>query len=60
MDESYDMGSYDPEMDGFVPPEISLRSLQIGDKIGEGSFSEVYRGVVTNADGASENVVAKA
>ena len=60
MDESYDMGSYDPEMDGFVPPEISLRSLKIGDKIGEGAFSEVYRGVVTNADGASENVVAKA
>ena len=60
VDESYDMGSYDPEMDGFVPPEISLRSLKIGDKIGEGAFSEVYRGVVEGADGASERVVAKA
>lgn len=60
MDESYDMGSYDPEMDGFVPPEISLRSLKIGDKIGEGAFSEVYRGVVEGADGTSERVVAKA
>ena len=60
VDESYDMGSYDPEMDGFVPPEISLRSLKIGDKIGEGAFSEVYRGVVEGADGTSGGVVAKA
>ena len=54
------MGSYDPEMDGYVPPEISLRSLKIGDKIGEGSFSEVYRGVVEGEDGSSQNVIAKA
>ena len=39
MHESYDMGSYDPEMDGYVPPEISLRSLRVGEKIGEGLFS---------------------
>ena len=54
------MGSYDPEMDGYVPPEISLRSLTIGEKIGEGSFSEVYRGVVRGEDGSCENVIAKA
>ena len=54
------MGSYDPEMDGFVPPEISLRSLKIGDKIGAGAFSEVYRGGVEGADGTSERVIAKA
>lgn len=60
MDESYDMGSYDPEMDGYVPPEISLRSLKIGDKIGEGSFSEVYRGVVEGDDGTCVDVIAKA
>ena len=60
VDESYDMGSYDPEMDGYVPPEISLRALKIGDKIGEGSFSEVYRGVVENDDGTLVDVIAKA
>ena len=54
------MGSYDPEMDGYVPPEISLRSLKIGVKFGEGSFSEVYRGVVEGEDGSSQNVIAKA
>ena len=60
VDESYDMGSYDPEMDGYVPPEISLRALKIGDKVGEGSFSEVYRGVVENDDGTCVDVIAKA
>ena len=50
MHESYDMGSYDPEMDGYVPPEISLRSLRVGEKIGEGSFSEVYRGTIVGDD----------
>jgi serine/threonine protein kinase len=60
VDESYDMGSYDPEMDGYVPPEISLRALKIGDKIGEGSFSEVYRGVVEGDDGTCVDVIAKA
>jgi len=44
------MGSYDPEMDGYVPPEISLRSLRVGEKIGEGSFSEVYRGTIVGDD----------
>jgi len=48
--ESYDMGSYDPEMDGYAPPEISLKSLRLGEKIGEGSFSEVYRGEIEEVE----------
>jgi hypothetical protein len=44
------MGSYDPEMDGYAPPEISLKSLRLGEKIGEGSFSEVYRGEIEEVE----------
>lgn len=45
------MGSYDPEMDGYVPPDISLADLTLGDKIGEGSFGDVYRAVVADPNG---------
>ncbi|MDA9097893.1 protein kinase [bacterium] len=56
------MGSYDPEMDGYTPPEISLKQLRVGHKIGEGSFSEVYQGIVVVDDGDSDDipVIAKA
>ena len=56
---SYDVGSYDPEMDGFVPPEVSLSTLAVGAKIGEGSFGVVYRGVVTEEDASPRDVVVK-
>lgn len=49
-DASYDIGSYDPEMDGYVPPEVSLASLKKGAKIGEGSFGAVFRATVTVDD----------
>ena len=45
------MGSYDPEMDGYVPPDISLANLTLGDKVGEGSFGDVYRAVVADPNG---------
>ena len=50
-EDSYDMGSYDPEMDGYVPPDISLANLTLGDKVGEGSFGDVYRAVVADPNG---------
>ena len=48
---SYDIGSYDPEMDGYVPPEVSLASLKKGAKVGEGSFGTVYGATVTSDAG---------
>ena len=45
-EDSYDLGSYDPEMDGYVPPEVSLANFSRGDLIGSGSFGDVFRCVV--------------
>ena len=45
------MGSYDPEMDGYVPLDISLANLTLGDKVGEGSPGDVYRAVVADPNG---------
>jgi hypothetical protein len=54
---SYDVGSYDPEMNGYVPPEVSLSSLKKGGKIGEGSFGAVFQATMTDDDGGSREVV---
>ena len=48
---SYDLGSYDPEMDGYVPPEVSLASVTRGSKIGEGSFGAVFNGTIEGGEG---------
>ena len=37
-EDSFDMGSYDPEMDGYEPPEVSIADVTKGSQIGEGSF----------------------
>ena len=45
-EDSFDMGSYDPEMDGYEPPEVSIADVTKGSQIGEGSFAVVYAGTV--------------
>ena len=43
-EDSFDLGSYDPEMDGYEPPEVSVDDVTMGDRIGEGSFAVVFSG----------------
>ncbi len=45
-EDSFDLGSYDPEMDGYEPPEVSVDDVTKGDRIGEGSFAVVFAGTV--------------
>ena len=45
-EDSFDLGSYDPEMDGYEPPEVSVEDVVKGARIGEGSFAVVFAGTV--------------
>ena len=45
-EDSFDLGSYDPEMDGYEPPEVSVDDVTKGVRIGEGSFAVVFAGTV--------------
>ena len=45
-EDSFDLGSYDPEMDGYEPSEVSVDDVTKGDRIGEGSFAVVFAGTV--------------
>ena len=51
-EDSFDMGSYDPEMDGYEPPEVSIADVTKGSQIGEGSFAVVYAGTVEGVGNA--------
>ena len=45
-EDSFDLGSFDPEMDGYEPPEVSVSDVVKGARIGEGSFAVVHAGTV--------------
>ena len=45
-EDSFDLGSYDPEMDGYEPPEVSVDDVTKGVRLGEGSFAVVFSGTV--------------
>uniref|UniRef100_A0A7S0SXQ9 Protein kinase domain-containing protein n=1 Tax=Mantoniella antarctica TaxID=81844 RepID=A0A7S0SXQ9_9CHLO len=57
-DTSYQVGfgSYDAEMDGYVPADVSLATLKKGDKVGEGSFGTVFRAsIVEDVEGGEQS-----